>query len=118
MVIQNIPASAEVNASGGSGIYTYSWSASCEGTFSDPTAASTEFTGLYDGSCIITCTVTDACGRVTFSNLPIEIQVNECNPIVGKNVIKGFTYRDNNGNAQFDENETTSQEQQYNYSKM
>lgn len=55
--------------SGGSGVYTYEWTAGCNGSFSSPTAASTSFTPNNVGqptNCNITIRVTDNCGRVGF----------------------------------------------------
>ncbi|MFN3381012.1 MAG: hypothetical protein ACK41O_16255, partial [Runella zeae] len=56
---------------------TYQWTSSCGGTFANPNAASTTFTPPNVGSvtsCMITVTVSDACGRQTSSATPITIQ--------------------------------------------
>jgi hypothetical protein len=62
---------------------TYQWTSSCGGTFANPNAASTTFTppnvsGVT--SCMITVTVSDACGRQTSTATPITIQ--PCNQSV------------------------------------
>lgn len=56
---------------------TYQWTSSCGGSFANASAASTTFTppnvsGVT--SCVITVTVSDACGRQTFSATTITIQ--------------------------------------------
>ncbi len=63
--------------------FTYQWTSSCAGTFANATAASTTFTPANmsaDTPCVITCTVTDACGRQTFSAKTTTIQA--CNQSV------------------------------------
>jgi hypothetical protein len=62
---------------------TYQWTSSCGGTFANSSAASTTFTPPNVGSvtsCMITVTVSDACGRQTSSAKPITIQ--PCNQSV------------------------------------
>lgn len=57
-------------------VFTYQWSASCGGSFSNPTGATTNFTVPVVGSntnCVITCKVTDQCGRSTFKTYIIII---------------------------------------------
>jgi hypothetical protein len=56
--------------------YNYSWSNTVGGSFANPTNASTTFTAPYTNSPLtgtITCTVTDACGRVNFASNPVSI---------------------------------------------
>ena len=56
---------------------TYQWTSSCGGTFANASAASTTFTPPNVGSvtsCMITVTVSDACGRQTSTATPITIQ--------------------------------------------
>jgi len=56
-------------ASGGTPGYTYVWSSSCGGIFSNPYAATTTFTPpsvSVETSCVIRVTVTDQCGRKNF----------------------------------------------------
>ena len=68
-----------VVASGGTGAgYIYSWSSSCGGMFSDPTSATTNFTPYTSGVCVITCEVSDACGRRSFSSVPYTVELG-CN---------------------------------------
>lgn len=61
--------SFSVTASGGSTPYTYQWTSSIPGTFSSPTAATTNFTAPSipnDTTMVIKIKVTDNCGRVNF----------------------------------------------------
>jgi hypothetical protein len=56
--------------------FTYQWSSSCGGTFSSATGATTNFTAPTVGAttnCIISCVVTDNCGRASFQSFPITI---------------------------------------------
>ncbi len=56
--------------------FTYLWSSTCGGTFSSATAATTNYTAPVVGAttdCIITCKVTDNCGRVSFQSFPVSI---------------------------------------------
>jgi SprB repeat len=78
----SITASSPVGSS-----FTYQWTSSCAGTFANATAASTTFTPSnvsVNTPCIITCTVTDACGRQTFSATTTNIQA--CNQSVTSTV--------------------------------
>ncbi|MFY7886081.1 MAG: hypothetical protein ACOVOV_14675, partial [Dolichospermum sp.] len=55
---------------------TYAWSSTCGGTFASATSASTTFTPPVVGvttSCVITCIITDACGRKSFVRQPVTI---------------------------------------------
>ena len=66
-----------VNATGGSGVYSYEWTSSCGGTFANSTAQSTTFTAptvLNATECTLRVTVTDSCGRVAFAASAIPIQ--------------------------------------------
>ncbi len=67
----NIAASA--SSPTGSGNFTFLWSSSCGGSFSNPTSAATTFTPpvtVPNISCVVYCRVTDDCGRITvFSRL-------------------------------------------------
>jgi hypothetical protein len=61
--------SAAATASFGTSTFTYQWSSSIGGTFSNPNSASTTFTApvfASNTSGFITCKVTDNCGRVSF----------------------------------------------------
>jgi hypothetical protein len=51
--------------------FKYQWYSSCGGTFSNPTSATTSFTApvvSVPENCVITCKVTDDCGRVSFDS--------------------------------------------------
>jgi len=71
------PLSATI--SGGSGTYTYLWSSSCGGTFTEGTSASTSFTppvlitGASPVNCTLTFRATDSCGRVGFTNVAVTV---------------------------------------------
>jgi Bacterial Ig domain/Cadherin-like domain/SdrD B-like domain len=56
--------------------FTYQWSSTCGGTFSAATSSTTNFTAPAVGTttgCVVTCKVTDNCGRATFQSFPITI---------------------------------------------
>ena len=56
--------------------YTYMWTSTCGGTFSNPTGASTNWTSPIISSttsCLIQCKVVDACGRSVISSQPTTI---------------------------------------------
>ena len=56
--------------------YTYMWTSTCGGTFSNPTGASTNFTSPIVSSttsCLVAVKVTDACGRSLISSQPTTI---------------------------------------------
>lgn len=59
--------------------FTYQWSSGCGGSFSNPTAATTNFTAptvAVNTTCTITCRVTDNCGRSTFETFIVIIMAN------------------------------------------
>ncbi len=66
-----------VTSTGGGGGYTYNWSSSCAGTFSNSTISSTTFTPTFVNvatTCNITCLVKDYCGtRLGFATVTITI---------------------------------------------
>ncbi len=56
--------------------FTYQWSSSCGGTFSSPTGTTTNFTAPTVGattSCVLSCVVSDNCGRSSFQSFPVTI---------------------------------------------
>jgi hypothetical protein len=56
--------------------FTYQWTSSCGGSFSNPTGATTNYTApttINNLPCIITCKVTDNCGRTVFNAYNILI---------------------------------------------
>lgn len=64
-----------VTTQGGNPPYTYQWSATLPGNFSNPDSSVTEFTptgGQVDKSHFITCVIQDACGRINYVSTPIE----------------------------------------------
>lgn len=75
-----VPTSGTVSltstVSGGNPAYTYEWTSSCGGTFSNPTGATTNYTAPTVGSntqCNISLKVTDDCGRENFETTTITI---------------------------------------------
>ena len=71
-----LPVNLSANANGGTGIFNYEWIANCNGTFSNPTGASTIFTPELTGQiveCIISVIVTDDCGTRTGFNSEVII---------------------------------------------
>lgn len=61
--------SFSANVSNGTGPYTYSWSSSAGGIFSNPTSATTNFTVpmvIDSANFVVRCHVTDACTRWVF----------------------------------------------------
>ncbi|MBL0334544.1 MAG: tandem-95 repeat protein [Chitinophagaceae bacterium] len=63
--------------------FTYLWTASCAGTFSNPTGTSTTFTPAGTaGVAVVTCTVTDNCGRNSFQSYPVTILPPPVSPTV------------------------------------
>lgn len=63
--------------------FTYQWTANADGTFSAPTATSTTFTpNATAGPCVVTCTVTDNCGRTAFQSFPVTILPSPTAPTV------------------------------------
>jgi hypothetical protein len=58
-----------VNAGGGVGPYSYQWSSSCGGIFSNPASGSTTYTAPASFTeCTIKFEVRDACGRINFAS--------------------------------------------------
>ncbi|MFM6924936.1 MAG: hypothetical protein ACKOU7_05490, partial [Ferruginibacter sp.] len=56
--------------------FTYQWTSSCGGSFSNPTGATTNYTApavINNTNCTITCKVTDNCGRTVFNSYGILI---------------------------------------------
>jgi hypothetical protein len=56
--------------------FTYQWSSTCGGSFSNATGTITNFTAPVVGpttNCVITCKVSDNCGRVSFQSFPVVI---------------------------------------------
>ncbi len=56
--------------------FSYQWTSSCGGTFSNATGTTTNFTAPNVGSttnCVISCVVTDNCGRTSFQSFPVTI---------------------------------------------
>jgi Bacterial Ig domain len=56
--------------------FTYQWSSSCGGIFSNATGVTTNFIAPTVGAttnCIISCVVTDNCGRSSFQSFPVTI---------------------------------------------
>ena len=55
--------------------YSYQWSSTCGGTFSNPTASNTNYSAPAGSttSCIITCKVKDNCGRSSFQSFTVKI---------------------------------------------
>lgn len=68
--------SMSASITGGTPPYTYTWSSTCGGTFSNPNAASTSFTApivTSRTSCVIRLVVQDQCNRVNFAGKSITI---------------------------------------------
>ncbi len=56
--------------------FSYLWTSTCGGTFANATAASTTFTAptvVSTTPCVLTCKVTDNCGRASFQSFPVTI---------------------------------------------
>jgi hypothetical protein len=56
--------------------FTYYWTSSCGGSFSDPFDTATVFTApmiIGCDPCILTCTITDGCGREFYQELDISV---------------------------------------------
>ena len=68
------PQPVSVTVGSGMAPYSYQWTSTIPGYFVDPTAASTSFVpSNTTSSGVITCTVTDACGRKNFINQIINV---------------------------------------------
>lgn len=88
----SVSASSPIGAS-----FTYQWTSTCGGTFSAPTSASTTFTAPSVGvttNCIISCLVTDACGRKVFKSNSVIINPGARSPIPVKDSITVACYTD------------------------
>ena len=56
--------------------FSYLWTSSCGGTFANPTSANTTFTAPTVAGptpCVLTCRVSDNCGRTSFQSFPVVI---------------------------------------------
>ena len=92
------------DVSSGVGPYTYIWTCSCGGMFSDSTSNPTVFTAPENfESCVLKFTVTDACGRVNFTS-KVYTTPAQSNNTVG--IISAVT-RDLNSNGLIDLIEVT-----------
>jgi hypothetical protein len=98
VITVSTPAPASIPASGTfpleisttaslSSIASVQWSSSGGGTFSDPMAASTDFTapplnpGDLDFTVIVTATVVDVCGRQSFESFSVVVQAPPAPPV-------------------------------------
>jgi hypothetical protein len=67
--------------------FTYQWSSTCGGTFSAATSANTTFNPpTTAGNCVVTCKVTDNCGRASFQSFPVVILPAAAPPTVVNDV--------------------------------
>ena len=73
---QTLPLSVSVPAGVNINAYTIKWSSSSGGTFSpSATSANATFTApAKPGTCQLSVTITDACGRIYFDSKPLDIQ--------------------------------------------
>ncbi|GIV30874.1 MAG: hypothetical protein KatS3mg029_0225 [Saprospiraceae bacterium] len=75
------PVNVSATAAGGDGNFTYEWSSSCGGQFSNPTAPSTTFTPPSVSKvspCLITVSVSDGCyTRSAFDNVELTLLADE-----------------------------------------
>jgi len=95
------PQDVSVSVTSGTGPYAYQWTSSIPGSFVNPTAASTSFIPANTTSSgVITCTVTDACGRknffnqlivVTASPLPVTLTSFSAQPVNNSVVLRWIT---------------------------
>jgi uncharacterized repeat protein (TIGR01451 family) len=80
----------------GGGSVTYSWSSSCGGTFTNPNAASTNFTapplnpGDANLNCIITVVVTDGCSRRAFGSYSVIINAPPAPPVANDDLASTY----------------------------
>jgi gliding motility-associated-like protein len=91
MTANEVSSSLTANVTGSGTGFTYQWKATIDGmvtagVFSNPTGASTTFTPSASISsaqtCIITCIVTESCGRVSFDTRKVKI----IPPVSGNNL--------------------------------
>jgi len=85
--VTGVPKAVSVIVSSGSAPYTYQWTSNCGSgsVFANPNAATTTFTLGNVGpqyTCVITCVVTDACGRRNFVSVPIGSETPPPNPVL------------------------------------
>jgi Bacterial Ig domain/Bacterial cadherin-like domain/Secretion system C-terminal sorting domain len=67
--------------------FSYQWSSTCGGTFSAATSANTTFNPpTTAGNCVVSCIVTDNCGRVSFQSFPVVILPAAAPPTVVNDV--------------------------------
>lgn len=67
--------------------FSYQWSSTCGGTFSAPTSANTTFNPpTTAGNCVVTCLVSDNCGRTSFKSFPIVVLSAPAPPTVVNDV--------------------------------
>lgn len=80
LIVSGNTISLNVNATGGSSPYTYAWTSSCGGSFTSPSGSSTDFTAptvSQNTNCVISVTVTDACGRFSYISQSVVISANQ-----------------------------------------
>ncbi|WP_207492532.1 Ig-like domain-containing protein [Aridibaculum aurantiacum] len=69
--------------------FTYQWVSSCGGSFSDPTGSTTTFNApsvTTETRCLITCIITDNCGRKAFDTRGITLYPNPRPPVCAPDV--------------------------------
>lgn len=86
-------ATMTANVTGTGTGFTYQWNANVAGTFSNQTGASTTFTPstsiTSSTKCIITCTVTESCGRISFDSKTFTI-IPQTPPLVSATIDKSI----------------------------
>jgi gliding motility-associated-like protein len=85
--VTGVPKQVSVTVSSGSAPYTYQWLTTCGAgsAFANASAGTTTFTlGNLppQSTCIITCIVTDACGRRNFVSVPVGSETPPPNPVL------------------------------------
>ncbi len=67
--------------------FSYQWTSTCGGVFSNPTSASTTFNPpVTPGTCAVTCKVTDNCGRTSIQSFPITVLGPPAPPVANNDV--------------------------------
>ncbi|MBS4044149.1 MAG: tandem-95 repeat protein, partial [Chitinophagaceae bacterium] len=69
--------------------YTYQWSSSCGGNFSNATVSNPTYTPpsvANNTACILSCVITDNCGRKSFTSIPITIAPPPRKPVATADV--------------------------------